>query len=163
MMLYRRLAALTILMTCVCFAAEARAAETQGAETRGAEVRGVVVTDESEAPPIAKPHEELECKSCHKSHSMVLPEENSAPCIKCHENQTGKDSHPTGVDYEGAAPPEGLPLSKDDKLTCGTCHILHKTEAPDPPRALLRKKFDKLCKTCHYPDKKSAGHPTHTE
>jgi predicted CXXCH cytochrome family protein len=81
---------------------------------------------------------------------MIPPAQNSAPCVKCHEKETGKDSHPTGVDYEGTAPPEGLPLSKDKKLTCGTCHILHETGSPNPPAALMRKKFNELCTTCHY-------------
>ena len=148
MTLSLRLAALAILSTCVIFATEAR---------------GVIITEESDAPPISMPHEKLECKSCHKSHSMLAPEESNAPCVDCHEKQTGKDSHPTGVAYEGAEPPGGLPLSKDNKLTCGTCHLLHKTEAPDPPRALLRKKFNVLCKSCHYPDKKSEEPPTSAE
>jgi predicted CXXCH cytochrome family protein len=123
------------------------------------EASGKALLEESDAAPVAKPHDELSCKDCHKSHSMVPPEENSEPCIKCHEDQTGKNSHPTGVTYKGEMPPEKLPLSKDGKLTCSTCHILHETESPVP--ALLRKKFNDLCKTCHYPDRHPKGHDSH--
>jgi predicted CXXCH cytochrome family protein len=99
------------------------------------------------------------CEDCHKPHSMVPPLENDKPCIGCHEDQTGENSHPTGVVYSGEAPPEKLPLSKDGKLTCSTCHILHKTDSPAPD--LLRKTFNDLCKTCHYPDRHPTGHTGH--
>ncbi len=125
-----------------------------------AQAAGEVVAGQSETQPVAKPHEKLECKDCHKSHSMVPPEENSRPCLKCHKDQTGKDSHPTGVAHDGE-PPEGLPLSKDHKLTCNTCHILHESESPAP--ALLRKKFNDLCRTCHYPRKKPGANTSAPE
>jgi predicted CXXCH cytochrome family protein len=113
-----------------------------------------------EVPPVAKPHDELDCNECHKSHGMVPPNQDSRSCIKCHEDQTGEDSHPTGVVFEGE-PPEGIPLSKDGKLTCNTCHILHETKNPE--RSLLRREFNDLCASCHFPNGKRRETPDHSE
>lgn len=112
------------------------------------------------AAPVAGAHQQLSCDDCHKSHTMIPPVQNDAPCIKCHDDQTGDNSHPTGVAHKGE-PPEGLPLSKDGKLTCTTCHVLHETDSPAP--VLLRMKFNDLCRACHYSDKPSEGHPKHSE
>lgn len=137
-MLNRGITTISVLLCLACLRVPAEASEA-------------VVPKESGAAPVAKPHEKLLCKDCHKSHGMVPPEENSRLCLKCHEDQAGDNSHPTGVVHEGE-PPEGLPLSKDGKLICNTCHILHETKSPAP--ALLRKKFNDLCVICHFPDRK---------
>ena len=108
--------------------------------------------------PVARPHDKLECEDCHGAHSMAPLLDNSQACLKCHDDQAGEDSHPTGVVHEGD-PPKGLPLSKDGKLTCSTCHVLHETESPAP--ALLRKKFNDLCMSCHYPDRNPKDHSPH--
>lgn len=118
----------------------------------------VGATAPSETAPVAGPHDKLECEDCHAAHSMAPLLENSQACLECHDDQAGGDSHPTGVVHEGD-PPEDLPLSKDGKLTCGTCHALHETESRAP--ALLRKKFNDLCMSCHYPDTNPKDHSPH--
>jgi predicted CXXCH cytochrome family protein len=120
----------------------------------------VAAPSQPETTPVAKPHDELDCNECHKSHSIVPPNQDSRSCIKCHEDQTGENSHPTGVVFEGE-PPEGIPLSKDGKLTCNTCHILHETK--DPERSLLRREFNDLCASCHFPEGKKKEEPAHSE
>lgn len=109
----------------------------------------------AEPPPVSKPHEKLPCEDCHKSHGVIPPEKTGRPCLKCHEDQAGDNSHPVDIPYKGEVPPEKLPLSVDGKITCNTCHILHEPESSVP--ALLRKKFNDLCMTCHYPDKKPSA------
>lgn len=123
-----------------------------------AQTVGAAATAPPEAVPVARPHDKLECEDCHGSHSMAPLLDNSQACLKCHDDQAGEDSHPTGVVHEGD-PPEDLPLSKDGKLTCGTCHALHETESPAP--ALLRKKFNDLCMSCHYPNRNPKDHSPH--
>ena len=118
------------------------------------------VKRESEALPVAKPHEQLECKDCHKSHSMIPPARTGRPCVRCHEDQMGDDSHPTGVAPEGEVP-EDLPLSLGGKITCITCHVLHETESHETEsraRSLLRKKFSDLCMSCHFRHMKTDSH-----
>ena len=131
----------------------AKASSEEGGEERGQDI----------VSKVAKPHDDLSCKDCHGDHVTNSLDKTDRPCIKCHKDQTGKDSHPSGISHEGEAP-KGLPLSKEGMITCYTCHILHETEVSTP--GLLRKKFDDLCMSCHMPRHRpkddsnaSEGHP----
>jgi len=103
---------------------------------------------EKKVAPVAAPHEAQSCEDCHSVHGMKLLDDSGRSCLKCHEDAAGKDSHPTSIAHEGE-PPEGLPLSKDGTITCYTCHVLHETTPVVD--GLLRKEFDALCMTCHFP------------
>lgn len=115
--------------------------------------------DSSHEPAaVAGPHESLACEDCHVDNGKSRSSEVGKSCERCHHDQTGTDSHPSDVPYTGS-PPKDLPLSKEGKVVCTTCHVLHKTNRP--AEKLMRKPFNELCMTCHYPPgQQKDGHGT---
>ncbi|MBI5206783.1 MAG: hypothetical protein HY934_03235 [Candidatus Firestonebacteria bacterium] len=108
----------------------------------------------------ANPHLDLDCTECHaktpkrgvdtvKTVTFIENDFNSL-CTKCHSSES--NIHPVGVKPPFPVP-EYLPLSKDGKNNCVTCHDPH---AKDTANALLRG-FDDgryvmrtdLCYDCH--------------
>ena len=96
------------------------------------------------------------CASCHtepKANLVAgLPTARAmvasinAECLRCHYD--GPITHPVGVPNSKKAAPD-LPLSKDMKITCITCHFGHSTQNTNGK--LLRKNNRKggLCLSCH--------------
>ena len=88
------------------------------------------------------------CSVCHKEEPPALNLDPIATCTKCHPGNVG--NHPVSRHPLGQTPkinvPSFLPLSKDGKIVCFTCHDPHnKSKSAD----LLRVDFTKLCASCH--------------
>lgn len=85
-----------------------------------------------------------DCLDCHKEKdSKELRSGINELCLKCHPLSTQRD-HP--VDIKGSIIPDNLPLDREGKITCITCHEPHgKTKE----EKLLRMQFNTLCRECH--------------
>lgn len=96
------------------------------------------------------------CASCHiepkeslvagKPASRTMVATIDAECLRCHYD--GPITHPVGIP-NSKKPASDLPLSKDGKITCVTCHFGHSTQNANGQ--LLRKNNRRggLCLTCH--------------
>ncbi len=95
------------------------------------------------------PAEKHECNFCHitsdKTDIMQLKASLAELCIECHSDRKSQDEHRVGV----VSPVKGdeLPLSKDGRITCITCHDPH--EKSGYPM-LLRVNPSDLCLRCHF-------------
>jgi predicted CXXCH cytochrome family protein len=89
-----------------------------------------------------------ECSYCHitmhADAAMLLKASLSGLCLECHPDRSGSNEH--RIDIAPSMEVVGLPLSKDGKITCATCHDPH--EKSGYPM-LLRVKPSELCFTCH--------------
>ena len=105
---------------------------------------GQVQTAFPDVPDIKK-----DCSICHVVHRGVagvllirpLPE----LCTECHPDRTGKGEHTIGIKPADTITND-LPLDKQWKITCTTCHAPH-GEGGFPK--MLRKKADEICISCH--------------
>jgi predicted CXXCH cytochrome family protein len=93
--------------------------------------------------------EKHECSYCHvtsdKTGKMQLRASVPELCIECHPDRSGPKEHKIGI-VPPVKVPE-LPLSKDGKITCITCHDPHgKSGYPK----LLRVRPSDLCLKCHF-------------
>lgn len=94
----------------------------------------------AEGLPSAAPHaffnKTENCTCCHDTREQgtrVDPHAFSVDiiesCTGCHTGEMIGQSHPVGVTAAGRFPdmeiPETLPVDKDDRITCGTCHNPH--------------------------------------
>ncbi len=121
------------------------------------------------------------CKTCHRETPSQFPENPTrtvlpdtddlildpvATCVACHEEGAG--SHPVGARPDYPVPAD-LPLDKDGRISCLTCHYTHGSFESDHQccsaslldrlfnRKNLRKSFllrrdnprGELCKACH--------------
>lgn len=96
------------------------------------------------------------CSSCHSAPRASLTAQSpatgdmvptiDAECLRCHYD--GPITHPVGIPNTKKAAPD-LPLSRDGKITCITCHVGHSDQ--DRNGQLLRKNNHRgaLCLTCH--------------
>ena len=95
------------------------------------------------------------CLDCHVSHEdLTLVAEEPALCYRCHEDSVAHgSSHPIDIAVPDHDDPL-LPLNKDGKMNCSTCHDAHgKANYP----LLMRRTGNALCIGCH----KSVGHDAH--
>lgn len=87
------------------------------------------------------------CGECHSDPPELLAG-NVAVCIRCHESSIA--NHPVTrhpIDrMVRITTPSPLPLTRDKKIVCSTCHDPH---AGSGFRALLRVKYNTLCIQCH--------------
>jgi predicted CXXCH cytochrome family protein len=93
--------------------------------------------------------EKHECGYCHvtsgKTGKMQLRASVPELCIECHPDRSGPKEHKIGIVPPVKVP--DLPLSKDGKMTCITCHDPHgKSGYPK----LLRVEPSALCLKCHF-------------
>lgn len=94
------------------------------------------------------------CTVCHMEkqtgpRSEIIPELKKDPialCVTCHP--AGLQDHKIDV-VPKKAPIAGLPLSRDGKIVCHTCHDPH---GKSKEKAFLRMEANALCMACH-PDK----------
>ncbi len=97
----------------------------------------------SEDVPLIK----KDCGTCHESHLMgggvLLKEPLSGLCIGCHPDRVKADH---AVDIVPSMPVEGLPLDKDGRMTCATCHDPHGKTGIE---RMLRDWPEELCNRCH--------------
>lgn len=87
-----------------------------------------------------------DCSVCHKDVDKdpgALKADINQICLGCHEKSKRND-HPIGL--VPAIKPKELPLDKEGKITCVTCHEPHGWKPYDK---LLRMEFNSLCKACH--------------
>lgn len=91
---------------------------------------------------VPKVHQD--CTLCHiKEDSGVLREGINEICIGCHPSSPVRD-HPIGRVVKDV--PERLPLDKENRITCVTCHEPH---GKGTEINLLRMEFNSLCIVCH--------------
>lgn len=104
------------------------------------------------------PHNDIDCTDCHKAKpgkgdtkdTVTFRKPIEELCIECHDAES--NIHPTGM-APSMKVPTYLPLSKDKKVNCVTCHNMH---AEDTKFSLLRgfksgkyKWRTDLCYDCH--------------
>jgi len=104
-----------------------------------------------DAHPFATP-----CASCHtepkegliagKPAARAMVAAIDGECLRCHYD--GPITHPIGIPNTKIQAPD-LPLSKDGRITCVTCHYGHNNQNANGQ--LLRKNNKKggLCLSCH--------------
>jgi predicted CXXCH cytochrome family protein len=75
---------------------------------------------------------EAECPSCHaatpvkgRSETLVMKASVSYLCLRCHPVMGETISHPVEIVPVEARLPQDLPLSRDGRMTCSTCHDIH--------------------------------------
>jgi len=92
-----------------------------------------------EGLPATNPHaffnKTENCTCCHETQKEadVAPHSFSVDiienCMSCHTSDKIGRSHPVGVRAAKQFPdmriPENLPVDKDERITCGTCHNPH--------------------------------------
>lgn len=85
-----------------------------------------------------------ECTVCHISHNGgPVKKPLTELCVTCHRERIQAGEHV--VDIIPKYPvPQNLPLTKDGKLTCITCHDQHSKEP-----MMLRLEPMTLCNSCH--------------
>jgi len=85
-----------------------------------------------------------ECSACHVSHNGgPVKKPLTELCVTCHRERIEAGEHI--VDITPKYPvPKNLPLTKDGKLTCITCHDPHSQEP-----LMLRLEPMILCNQCH--------------
>jgi predicted CXXCH cytochrome family protein len=70
-----------------------------------------------------------ECSYCHVTSDKTVQRQLKAPlselCVECHPERRSPNEHK--VDIVPPMKVEGLPLSKEGKITCATCHDPHDT------------------------------------
>lgn len=90
------------------------------------------------------PNEHKTCTVCHiEEDSSTLKAGINETCIGCHPSSPGRD-HPIGIVIEDVS--EKLPLDRENKITCVTCHEPH---GKGTEGRLLRVEFNDLCILCH--------------
>lgn len=94
------------------------------------------------------PESKRNCAACHVLHEMdsgkLLKESITELCSGCHADRVPPAEHVVDI-----VPKKGsgeLPLDKDGKMTCATCHDPHGTAGL---KVLLRKGTVELCTDCH--------------
>jgi predicted CXXCH cytochrome family protein len=105
---------------------------------------GLVQTAFPDIPDIKK-----DCSICHVVHNGIagvllirpLPE----LCTECHPDRTSKGEHATGI-KPSETMTKDLPLDKQGKITCTTCHAPH---GEGGFTKMLRRKANELCISCH--------------
>lgn len=88
------------------------------------------------------------CSVCHKQPPPALNLDPMATCTKCHAGNVGNhpvSRHPLWVTPRISVPAY-LPLSREGKLVCFTCHDPHNRSGIDK---MLRVDFKRLCASCH--------------
>lgn len=93
----------------------------------------------------------LSCDGCHKPHGdasggatmLLLHDTEINLCRSCHP---AANDHPVDMIPKRASVPKELPLDKEGKVVCSTCHDSHgTTKFPK----LLRANSQVLCTKCH--------------
>jgi predicted CXXCH cytochrome family protein len=105
---------------------------------------GQVQTAFPDVPDIKK-----DCSICHVVKKglagVLLIRPLPELCTECHPDRTGREEHSIGIKPAGTMT-NNLPLDKQGKITCTTCHAPH-GEGGFPK--MLRKKADEICISCH--------------
>lgn len=85
-----------------------------------------------------------DCTVCHVSHKgFLLLQPVNELCTNCHRDRVAAGEHAVNVVPKFPVPPE-LPLAKDGRITCITCHNPHSKEG-----RMLRLAPVVLCGKCH--------------
>ncbi len=91
------------------------------------------------------------CQSCHVVSEMPrLNYDSITTCVKCHPGSIGNhpvSRHPVLVKVPyNIVLPEWMPLSKEEKIVCFTCHDNHNRSGFS---RMLRIDYESLCVSCH--------------
>lgn len=102
---------------------------------------------ESGAEEVINPHNFKQKELCIQCHTNEPPELNSHPvnlCLRCHLDNIG--DHIIDIVPVKADVPENVPLTKDGKLACFSCHDYHnKTDN----EKMFWVPYNELCVSCH--------------
>jgi predicted CXXCH cytochrome family protein len=101
-----------------------------------------------------------QCTECHaavpvkgKRETLVMTAPISALCGRCHGALGASASHPVEIVPAEVAVPADLPLSREGKMTCSTCHDIHGavSGSSGASRAYLRRTAlgPAFCSSCH--------------
>ncbi|MEE8573812.1 MAG: cytochrome c3 family protein [Thermodesulfobacteriota bacterium] len=106
----------------------------------------------SAAEPRVSPHSlkgDSSCTSCHREvGGSLLSRGLMETCTHCHKTNNVNHpvyKHPVNIVVKSSIP-SPMPLSKDRKLVCTTCHDPHSGTGYEK---MLRVRFQKLCVQCH--------------
>jgi len=106
-------------------------------------------------PDVHRP--DADCLVCHtldaaalkrdpaQARTALIPDLDSR-CMTCHGGEG--PSHRTGMRPRGVVPPE-LPLSRDGRITCATCHFLHGEGDRSRDYERIDNRRGRMCLTCH--------------
>lgn len=83
------------------------------------------------------------CSDCHTEGKELKQSAINPLCLSCHSGGNRND-HKTGIPPKGMKSP--LPLDKEGKMSCITCHDQHGKTAGSK---LLRMNKNALCLDCH--------------
>lgn len=85
-----------------------------------------------------------ECSACHISHNGgPVKKPLTELCVQCHRERIEAGEHRVDIIPKYPVPPN-LPLTKDGRLTCITCHDPHSKDF-----MMLRMETIVLCNQCH--------------
>ncbi|MBI5211854.1 MAG: cytochrome c3 family protein [Nitrospirae bacterium] len=85
-----------------------------------------------------------DCTICHLSHNGgSVKKPLTELCVTCHKERIQEGEHVVDIIPKYQVP-QNLPLTKDGKLTCITCHDQHSKEP-----VMLRLEPMTLCNSCH--------------
>lgn len=88
------------------------------------------------------------CSACHTANPPALSFDAVTTCVKCHAGNV--DNHPVSSHPIGSLPrisvPSSMPLTKDGKMVCYTCHDPHNRHKRGK---MLRVDYQTICVTCH--------------
>lgn len=100
------------------------------------------------------PYKEGNCATCHLPHTgkgeSNLKEEGDALCLLCHPSRHKVFPHPIGIepsDELDIKPDSGLPLDRDGKVACNTCHEPHSGDVVFLLRTAVA--GGEFCYNCH--------------
>ena len=109
---------------------------------------------QAEVPAPVNPHnydKKDYCSSCHIAAEIPkLNHDVITTCVKCHPSSISNhpvSRHPISVNASYKVNiPEWMPLSKEGKLVCYTCHDYHNRSGL---KRMLRVDYETLCTSCH--------------
>ncbi|TAN42813.1 MAG: hypothetical protein EPN22_11390 [Nitrospirae bacterium] len=85
-----------------------------------------------------------DCNICHEPHQgFIIKRDVTELCRDCHKERVAAGEHRVDMEPKMEVP-KALPLKKDGKITCITCHDSHSKEY-----LMLRYKPVELCYKCH--------------
>lgn len=101
----------------------------------------------------ANAHQTKECTVCHVSHNGgAVKKPLTELCVSCHPKLVLAGNHKVEINPQYTVfqnvpltpVPQNIPLTKEGKITCITCHDQHSQKS-----SMLRMEYMVLCNSCH--------------
>ena len=105
----------------------------------------------------------VECESCHSAHeatggrTLIAGVKNSALCLVCHEDKTGRRNHKIHVALTSFMSADNVVGKRliEGRVECLTCHKMHK----EKNKFLTVEKPEVICAACHTSEKPALFSP----